>query len=311
MLDTLCDLAIDVKTTITVGRECFRLIGLLITNCTENAIKLGGDILTKKSNSVDSIGSQKNHSRLKKLARTFQTCGDFECQKENTSISLRLLNVCKSFDDGNDRGLESIETLFPKRSEEFIQLHKAMASKTLKEKRSKQKFGFLVDFVRDCNFALGSDASVWSFECGDIKFGEYAIADKLVRLSDRLGAITLNVSLKENNPVATAVDIHEENIRVANFDDSKNTLSIGIFGKCEGMLETDYFNARDDSWIVLTFLHTEVASVKERIRSLGESGNCEAMQNLSKQLQRTAGKKLSQGIEAQYDLETLLSQNEQ
>ena len=58
--------------------------------------------------------------------------------------------------------------------------------------------------------------------------------------------LTLNVRLEKGKDDATTVDVIEQNIRVANFNSSTNTLTIGIFQKCEGMLERDVFDAKDD-----------------------------------------------------------------
>ena len=250
MLNVACDMAFDDRTCVENVRQCYRLLNKLIEKCKSNLKKLGDEVLLdRSSNSSSPEGSQLNASRLKKLARAFETCGDFECQKEITIISIHLLHSkkCDSFDPTTEHGMKTIKTLFPKRSEEILLLQETL----VKLGDSCERFPLVVDFVRQSNALLGSRASVFSYECEKAKFGEFEVADNLVHFSKYMG-LTLNVRLEKGKDDATTVDVIEQNIRVANFNSSTNTLTIGIFQKCEGMLERDVFDAKDDGWISLT-----------------------------------------------------------
>ena len=77
--------------------------------------------------------------------------------------------------------------------------------------------------------------------------------------------MSLNVRLEKGEDVATAVDVLEDNMRVANFELSTNTLTIGIYQKCDGMLEKDAFDAKDNSWISLRFKRK--TSLEKKLRS--------------------------------------------
>ena len=122
MLNVACDMAFDDRTCVENVRQCYRLLNKLIEKCKSNLKKLGDEVLLdRSSNSSSPEGSQLYASRLKKLARAFETCGDFECQKEITIISIHLLHSkkCDSFDPTTEHGMKTIKTLFPKRSEEI------------------------------------------------------------------------------------------------------------------------------------------------------------------------------------------------
>lgn len=175
MLNVACDLALDSKTSVEIGRECYRLLNKLVERCKFNVKKFGDEVLLDPSsnNRDDELagGSQRNASRLKKLARAFEICGDFECQKEIALISIHLLHgrKCESFDSRTEHGMKTIKTLFPKRSEEILQLADALVKL---HGNSSKRFTLVVDFVRQSNALLGSAATVFSYECEKIKFGE-------------------------------------------------------------------------------------------------------------------------------------------
>jgi len=308
MLNVACDMAFDDRTCVENVRQCYRLLNKLIEKCKSNLKKLGDEVLLdRSSNSSSPEGSQLNASRLKKLARAFETCGDFECQKEITIISIHLLHSkkCDSFDPTTEHGMKTIKTLFPKRSEEILLLQETL----VKLGDSCERFPLVVDFVRQSNALLGSRASVFSYECEKAKFGEFEVADNLVHFSKYMG-LTLNVRLEKGKDDATTVDVIEQNIRVANFNSSTNTLTIGIFQKCEGMLERDVFDAKDDGWISLTFKPEDVPGVKNCVRVYAESGSCKAMEKLRDTLDASARKKTSRGVEVTYDLQEILTQPE-
>ena len=308
MLNVACDMAFDDRTCVENVRQCYRLLNKLIEKCKSNLKKLGDEVLfDRSSNSSSPEGSQLNASRLKKLARAFETCGDFECQKEITIISIHLLHSkkCDSFDPTTEHGMKTIKTLFPKRSEEILLLQETL----VKLGDSCERFPLVVDFVRQSNALLGSRASVFSYKCEKAKFGEFEVADNLVHFSKYMG-LTLNVRLEKGKDDATTVDVIEQNIRVANFNSSTNTLTIGIFQKCEGMLERDVFDAKDDSWISLTFKREDVPGVKNCVRVYAESGSCKAMEKLRDTLDASARKKTSRGVEVTYDLQEILTQPE-
>tara|TARA_X000000368_G_scaffold392496_1_gene357292 strand:- start:431 stop:3283 length:2853 start_codon:yes stop_codon:yes gene_type:complete len=312
MLNVACDLALDSKTSVEIGRECYRLLNKLVERCKFNVKKFGDEVLLDPSsnNRDDELagGSQRNASRLKKLARAFEICGDFECQKEIALISIHLLHgrKCESFDSRTEHGMKTIKTLFPKRSEEILQLADALVKL---HGNSSKRFTLVVDFVRQSNALLGSAATVFSYECEKIKFGEYEVADNLVHFSKHLG-MSLNVRLEKGEDVATAVDVLEDNMRVANFELSTNTLTIGIYQKCDGMLEKDAFDAKDNSWISLRFKAEDVPGVKNCVRVYAESGNCKAMEKLRDKLDASVGKKTSRAVEVTYDLQEILTQPE-
>ena len=73
MLNVACDLALDSKTSVEIGRECYRLLNKLVERCKFNVKKFGDEVLLDPSsnNRDDELagGSQRNASRLKKLAR--------------------------------------------------------------------------------------------------------------------------------------------------------------------------------------------------------------------------------------------------
>ena len=308
MLNVACDMAFDDRTCVENVRQCYRLLNKLIERCKSNLKKFRDEVLLdRSSNSSSPEGSQLNASRLKKLARAFETCGDFECQKEITIISIHLLHSkkCDSFDPTTEHGMKTIKALFPKRSEEILLLQETL----VKLGDSCERFPLVVDFVRQSNALLGSRASVFSYECEKAKFGEFEVADNLVHFSKYMG-LTLNVRLEKGKDDATTVDVIEQNIRVANFNSSTNTLTIGIFQKCEGMLERDIFDAKDDSWISLTFKPEDVPGVKNCVRVYAESGSCKAMEKLRDTLDASARKKTSRGVEVTYDLQEILTQPE-
>ena len=290
ILATACDLALDAESSVEIARQCYALIESLLSSCVANQRYFGDEILNEETANSAGKDSQIGASRLKKLARQFKSCGDFECQKSIVSIALKLLDGSDSFNSETDVGMDSIRTLFPKRSDELLQLRESMkSSKGMKNKQSSGgKFVILVEFVRQSNFALGSEASVHSFDCDNVIFGDYKLAEKMVHFSNN--HITVSVYLDSEEPdVATAVDIGDDNIRVAAFDEITNTLTIGIYKSCEGMLERDEFDANDDSWIAFTFQKKDVPSVKQRIESFATTENCEAMKILSTRLKETAG----------------------
>ena len=213
---------------------------------------------------------------MKKLARAFEICGDFECQKEIALISIHLLHgrKCESFDSRTEHGMKTIKTLFPKRSEEILQLADALVKL---HGNSSKRFTLVVDFVRQSNALLGSAATVFSYECEKIKFGEYEVADNLA--FQQAFRHVFERALGEGRGCRTAVDVLEDNMRVANFELSTNTLTIGIYQKCDGMLEKDAFDAKDNSWISLRFKAEDVPGVKNCVRVYAESGNCKAMKS--------------------------------
>jgi hypothetical protein len=311
LLNVVCDLALDFQTDVENKRQCYRLMNKLIERCKFNAKKLGDEVLLDcSSNNGDDKGtggSQRNHSRLKRLGREFEIGGDFECQKEIVLIAIHLLHGghCNSFDPTTEHGMKTIKTFFPNRSEEIVLLQKTLA----KLGDGQKSFPLVVDFVRQSNALLGSKATVFSYECEEMVFGEYGVADNLVHFSKYSG-FTLNVRLDKDKEDATAVDIVDQNIRVAKFDCSTNTLTIGIYEKCEGMLEEDEVNTKDDSWISLRFKAEDVPGVKSCIRMLAESGKCKAMEKLRVTLDASAGKKTSRGVEVTYDLHKILTQPE-
>ena len=76
------------------------------------------------------------------------------------------------------------------------------------------------------------------------------------------------------------------------------------------MLERDVFDAKDDSWISLTFKPEDVPGVKNCVRVYAESGSCKAMEKLRDTLDASARKKTSRGVEVTYDLQEILTQPE-